>query len=172
MSNLMRVFVASFVEPGAARQLAESLPPVPGVRPVPSKNLHVTLHFLGNLNRRDADGIVRFVNAMGGRSLRVRITAISGFPSPDRARAVVALLRATEEMLSWHDALVRHSPSGATDRTFRPHVTLGRSRKGVSVPAGAALVGSEIALLPPRVYESRTEPEGARYVPLGEWRCC
>jgi 2'-5' RNA ligase len=162
----MRVFVASFVEPHAAGQIAESLPTVPGMRPVPPENLHLTLHFLGNLSEPDSASLIRFVDGLGGRSLQVRITAVSGFPSPVKASAVVALLEAKEELEHWHDALAQQWPTGGAGRAFRPHITLGRSRSGVTVPDGETLAGTVIPLLPPRVYESRTDPGGARYLPL------
>lgn len=165
----MRVFVASFVERQAAGLLAEAVPLVAGMRPVPAENLHLTLHFLGSIDDTKREELIAFVRTLEGNPLKVRISEVAGFPSGNHARTVVAMIEMVEGIAvlnRWHDALVRAFPSGDSEKTFRPHITLGRSRKGIRVPQIESLAGREIALLAPRVYESRTLPEGARYLPL------
>lgn len=165
----MRVFVASFVEQQAAGQLAGAVPRVTGMRPVPAENLHLTLHFLGSIDDTKREELIAFVRALEAFPVRVRISEVAGFPSGNRARTLVAMIEIIEGMAvlnRWHDALARAFPTGDSAKTFRPHITLGRSRKGIRVPEIESLAGREIALLAPRVYESRTLSEGARYLPL------
>jgi 2'-5' RNA ligase len=164
----VRAFVAAFVERGAAERLFRATPLLAGMRRVPPYNLHLTLHFLGSIGDTQRDQLIAFVDALQGTPLTVRVTGVTGFPSASRARTVVAMVEAVEALCSWRDALAQAFPTGDSERRFRPHITLGRSRNGMTVPEIGELEGMEIPLLPPRAYVSRTLPEGARYLPLDE----
>ena len=159
----MRVFVACFVDAATADRLAKTLRPLPGMRQVPPENLHLTLHFLGNVARsRNAD-VIALAESLGGKPVRSRVRSVTGFPAASRARTVVALLDEPPEWQVWHDALVASWPTKAAERQFLPHITLGRSRDGVVVPETTGLEALSVQLLPPSAYESRTLPEGACY---------
>lgn len=162
--------MAAFVEPGAAARLARAVPALPGLRPVPSENLHLTLLFLGRSTAARGRELAAYLKTLQGSAVTVRVTGVTGFPSARNARALVALTDdpggAPGRLQTWHDALVHRFSEAGPGRRFRPHITLGRSRRRMPIPEVAGLEGLEIPLLPPGVYESRTLPEGARYLPL------
>jgi 2'-5' RNA ligase len=163
----MRVFVACFVDAATADRLAKTLQPLPGMRRVPPENLHLTLHFVGNVAESQGADVVALTESLGGKPIRSRVRSVTGFPAASCARTVVALLDEPPEWQVWHDTLVASWPTKAAERGYVPHITLGRSREGVVVPETTGLEGLSVQLLAPAAYESRTLPEGARYRRLG-----
>jgi 2'-5' RNA ligase len=68
------------------------------------------------------------------------------------------------QLAAWHAQLCRAWPVAAPERTYRPHVTLARSRRPLAMPEVDCPV-STLALDAPRLYESLTLPTGASYRP-------
>lgn len=163
----MRIFFGCFLTPTAARELMDRAPEVPGLRPVPVENLHVTLHFLGSVAADRAEDVRVLAAGLPAVSLCAAVREITGFPKPGRARMLVARLTDPDGQLGhWHEALARGWPTGEK-RRYDPHVTLGRSRYPVKLPMMPALNGVALELEPPAAYVSDTLPEGARYRRLG-----
>jgi 2'-5' RNA ligase len=158
----VRCFVACFLRPVAAEHLAAALPEIPGCRRVAAANLHVTLHFIGNLDAGAACELQALVETLDGVATIARVLEVTGFPRPDRARTAVATLAVDDRLLAWQQRLAEAWPTGE-DRRFRPHVTLGRAKRPTSVAAAPGLEDLEIGLQPPGLYVSETLPEGARY---------
>ncbi len=103
--------------------------------------LHITVKFLGQVDRRDVPGILKALEkaARARKSFLMEIGGLSFFPRPTKPRVVaagvdeagaasLALLAADIE-----DALVEVG-FGREERGFRGHVTLGRvkSPKGIA----------------------------------------
>ncbi len=164
----MRVFLGCFLTPESAQALVERVPPVPGMRPVPAANLHVTLHFLGNVADTRAGEVRALADGLQPFGVSARINTLTGFPKPASARVLVVRLEDPDGQLQrWHDQLALRWPTGET-RRFDPHATIGRSRSPMRLPVLPELDGMLLALQPPAAYVSETLPEGARYRRLGE----
>jgi 2'-5' RNA ligase len=134
----IRLFVAVFPPPEvverlteAARGLAGGLSPraVAWTRP---EQIHLTLNFLGHVERTKVEEFQRAVAAAcrRGESLLLRARGLGCFPSPARARILWAGLGgavATAEELkgSLDESL---APLGYVQdtRPFQPHLTIGR----------------------------------------------
>ncbi|HEY1605745.1 MAG TPA: RNA 2',3'-cyclic phosphodiesterase [Allosphingosinicella sp.] len=175
-----RLFVAIRPpEPVRARLLA-SMGGVGGARWQNEDQLHLTLRFIGEVDRHQAEDVHA---ALGGVHHPGFEIALSGVGSFDRKGEPVALwaavapqepLRALHKKIDQAIARVGIAPDG---RVFAPHVTLARLPRGAG-PVGSFLQAAGRLASPPfrvedfRLYESRLTPEGAVYImvetyPLG-----
>jgi RNA 2',3'-cyclic 3'-phosphodiesterase len=141
------------------------------VRFLPDDALHVTLCFLGSVERSALPDFVRVLEA----SARVEpfsagFSGLGAFSSAKRARVVVAELADGEGRL---EALAELVSRGAEklgvpleERAFRPHVTLARLKRPSDVSDWLGPVSLEPVITSfgeVRLYESHLNPRGASY---------
>jgi 2'-5' RNA ligase len=132
-----RLFVAVLLPSAIRADLAratEALRALEGVRPVRREQLHLTLRFIGEVDRGLEAPLARAISAAteGLPCFPIRLRAAGVFPSHRRARVLwvgvegapplAALRRSVEE------AVVGVGVAPDT-RPFRPHVTVGRIRR-------------------------------------------
>ena len=160
----MRCFVACFVQPQSASRLRTACPDIAGVRWLPTENYHVTLRFLGTVADEQVDGLLDVVSGLEGPAPICQVTGLQGYPRATSARALVAELRPEPTLTNWNTWLRAQTPSNDdTAREFAPHITVARTRNGVSLPAHEGVAGIPVALSKPGLYRSVTKPEGATY---------
>jgi RNA 2',3'-cyclic 3'-phosphodiesterase len=140
MPSDLRLFVA--VEPpgataAAAARVIERLRRAGVVaRWVDPAQLHVTLHFLGDVPATDLPALCRALDAAGGRSgpFEVAIGGVGAFPDAARPRTLWLGVRAgAAGLVALHAALAAElEPLGfpTEERRFVPHVTIGRVQGG------------------------------------------
>ena len=134
----IRLFVAVFPHAEVARRLVEAtrelaagLSPraVAWTRP---EQIHLTLNFLGSVERGKVEGFQRAVEAACGRAGPIPLQArgLGCFPSPVRARVIWAGLSGNVTALEALKGALDESlaPLGFVPETrpFQPHLTLGR----------------------------------------------
>lgn len=129
----------------AAAALRDRDLPVKWVRP---EAIHVTLKFLGETDEQRGPEVIAALRraAAGARVLPLAISGFGAFPDAAHARVVWAGIEPEPALELLADAVERQFaalgfPTEA--RPFRPHVTLGRSRRDAS---RAAFGGLEQAL--------------------------
>ncbi len=165
-----RLFVAIRPPAEVARRLAALRADVPGARWLNADGLHLTLKFLGEVG--EVDAVASALATVDGEPLRVSLDTIAAYPSPARARVLVAEGPSNAGLDAAHrrveTALAFVSPREA--RPFRAHITLARLkspdtaavRRWLAAPApGLSFVAHEIVL-----FEGRPSPAGAIYVPI------
>lgn len=143
------------------------------VRWVRTDALHVTLRFLGDVERAQLGPLVAAVagQAAAIAPFELALGALAAFPSP-RSPRVVALEVEPHEELERAAAAVERGVVAAgfapEERPFRGHLTLGRTRgrrpprlDDVAVPGHAPMPVREVVL-----FSSDLLPDGARYTPL------
>ncbi len=160
----MRCFIACFVDNDAV-ELAHRCPRVNGVRWLPPENLHATLRFLGEIDELQVTEINKLILTLKGTPVATTVSCLDGFPQRGRARVVVARLAAAPLLETWAGKLAE--TLGEPDKPFVPHVTLGRSRRGASIPDAPSLTGFGIMLSAPALYESVLGSSGASYRRVG-----
>ncbi len=135
--NRVRTFVAVELDPGTKKSLRREAERLAGsgaeVKWVAEENLHVTMKFLGQVDRLAVPEILKALEeAAGGvEPFRAEIAGVALFPTPTRPRIVAVGVdpegagQLTELAGRLEDALVGIG-FGRERRGFRAHITLGR----------------------------------------------
>ena len=127
----------------ASRQAACSWPA--GARPVPVERLHLTLHFLGPVERRRIAGLLRAIADLPAPPFELRLGRAAVWSNG------VAVLEPCGEpppglidLQARVGAMLRQLGLPVEARPFRPHVTLARRATGAVLPADGTATGWRI----------------------------
>lgn len=137
-------------------------------RLVPAENIHLTLVFLGRVDRRLRDCAERVASRLSVRAFTLEFLRIGYWPRPrvvwSAPQHTPALLTELASTLS--NALVEcgHEP---TAKPFRAHVTLARKVRGPLRETRHAPVRWPVNAF--HLVISETLPEGARYWRVRSW---
>lgn len=176
----MRIFVAINLPAGERRRIHRQAAPLREknlpVRWVEPDDFHVTLKFLGNVQREDLDTVKEAVaKAAGGNGpFDAQVGGFGAFPTIRRPRVLwigvepSPSLRCLKQDLEW--ALADAGYQRET-RAFHPHLTLGRASEGGGAGAFRGLDDLAATMdytgsFPVRTLDlmrSRLGPEGPRY---------
>jgi 2'-5' RNA ligase len=154
------------------------------VKWVESANLHLTLHFLGEVEDRDLAGICRVTSDVAANLERftVSLHGVGCFPNPRRPRVIwVGVSEGREAVMELHAALEQPLLDlgcyRRESRPFTPHLTLGRvnSDKGserltASLAARGNWHGGETSIEEVLVMSSELTRAGPVYTVLGRAR--
>lgn len=145
-------------------------------------NLHLTLRFLGEISRQQAEQYAHDFRDATTTLLRttaeltLAVTPPCLFPDPARPRVVACLVRSNALLLR----IVASAESCAMSiglaperRCFNGHITLGRVREGAALRApGRFLIEAAESTMRAEaitLYESMLTPRGAVYTPLARF---
>lgn len=176
----MRLFVAvNFPAPvrrvlaDLTAQLAEAGLPV---RWTPESAFHLTLRWLGDRDDEDRAAVTAILQEIGARfePFDGAFGSLGAFPSPRRPRVIWIAVEAGPRLRLLRDELERRLARdgfGRDDRSFRPHVTLGRAKRDARPGAFRPFVATSDTLgidapFPVSsvdLVRSHLEPGGARY---------
>jgi 2'-5' RNA ligase len=149
------------------------------VKWVEPKNLHITLKFLGNIAQADVEGLTGALERVvaGVRAFEVVVSGAGTFPPGRRPRVVWVGLADGREQLT--DLGVKVEEACGTlgfereKRAFRPHLTIGRVRRGSRALPELADEISRVAFNPLKLgvdsinlVRSRLSPRGPTYTLL------
>ena len=175
-SSSLRLFFAVELGEGASLEAQALSAALAGgdeddaVRWVPPENYHITLRFLG---ATETTAIPRLVAAVGHESASqgafdARLGPLVLLPSPRRARVIALEIESKgrlEQLAACVERGVQRAGIAPEERPFRPHLTLGRTRRGrryrgvaPSAPRPTSF-SVDAALL----VESELSQRGARY---------
>jgi 2'-5' RNA ligase len=160
-SGTRRCFIACALAPESAALLTGLRPVLPGIRWIEAVDLHVTLRFLGNTDSAELPAVLAAVGDLEGAATEVTTAGLGGFPTANRARALVVHLASAPILERWQVHLARRF--GPDARPFLPHVTIGRSRKPLHLAGQGACAGQRLRLEAPALFESRQDDPGRRY---------
>lgn len=152
MSSRLRLFIAvelSTETATHARKVIERLRQTEvEARWVDVANLHLTLHFFGDVDELDLPSICRAMDDVG-KSLPpfdVEVGGVGAFPDMYTPRTLwLGIRRGAEDLVELHAALEKQlAPLGfhGEDRQYRPHLTVGRLRHGE--PAALQALATEL----------------------------
>ena len=176
----MRLFLALIPPPSARRSLLGTMHALPGARWQEDAQLHVTLRFVGDVDRHCADALVLALRHERFSKVEVRLDGFGFFDRRDRVDQLWASLAPREPLERLHARLDRLCVSIGLEpegRKYVPHITLARFARSTA-PSSAQLAGWLAAqpLLPsdPLVFdtlvlmESRMGRDGSVYEPVFE----
>ena len=167
-----RLFTAIEVPANAAMMLSMLRGGLPGARWIDTENYHITLRFIGDVDRHTANEVSERLSRINRSSIPVRINALDAFGGnkPHSVHARVERTLQLMELQGEHERIIQRIGRKAEGRKFLPHVTLARLRnaKGADVANYLSLRGN--FSLPPFtanrfvLYSSRDSVGGGPYI--------
>lgn len=109
-------------------ELSDLEAPLPGVRWVESDNLHITLRFVGDIDKRQARDFAELLEGIDCHAFELRLSGL-GTLGGKEPRSIVAEVETCMELETLQRATERAARGAglkAETRTFKPHVTLAR----------------------------------------------
>lgn len=174
---MTRLFVALRPPPPVRVALLGAQGGVERARWQSDEQLHLTLRFVGEADRRTAEDLVAALDGVAAPPFALQVRGVGHFERKGRATALWAAL-APNPALDLLERRVERACRAAgiapETRRFVPHVTLARLGGG-AVGAGAWLAANGDLGAPAwpvdafRLYESRMGSGGSVYLPLAEW---
>jgi 2'-5' RNA ligase len=139
--------------------------------------LHVTLRFIGEVERPVAEDIADALNSIRTPAVEIGLQGVGFF---DQGRQGVLFARAIprDPIETLHKKIDRAMTAVGLEperRAFLPHITLARRRKSGTDPARwleghAALSADPLPVSQFILYESRLGHDGPHYEPMAEYR--
>ncbi len=131
----MRLFIGLTLPKEARLALADLQSGLPGARWVNPENLHLTLRFIGEVDRGSAEDIALVLSDIVAPGFSLNLSGLGCFESKGRVRALWVGVLKSNNLKRLHEkvesAVVRAGLEPER-RKFKPHVTLARFRNGSS----------------------------------------
>lgn len=130
-SDTLRLFVAAYPPPevvDAWRRTLRGLD-LPPHRETPPEQVHLTLHFMGDTDRRQLDNVVESVrrSASGLSAFTLNVDRLISLPDHGPARLIAAAAKPHPTAAELHERLARRLARPGKGRgEFLPHMTLCR----------------------------------------------
>ena len=171
---MARLFVA-IRPPGIVReQLLAAMDDDPGIRWQDDEQLHLTLAFLGEVERRAEQDLADALASVDSPPFELEISGVGHFERKGVPSALWAGLAPSEPLARLHHRVVaacRRAGVEPDRKAFHPHITLARMGRS-SPPIGHWLAAHGTLKSEPwpvhefSLFESRLTPGGALYEPL------
>ena len=186
--DAIRSFIAIELSPEMQAQLSQVLhklkEQIPtGVRWVPAGSIHLTLKFLGESSPNNIAILSKSLPAIVERyaGFELSIGQLGAFPNLRRPRVIWVGVQAPSILSELQHSIERetqHLGYGPEERSFSPHLTLGRVNQNAS-PQEVSQIAAALSrltihhlgnLLVEKVVLFRSEllPGGARYTPIAK----
>ncbi len=177
---MIRLFVALRPPPAIRQSLLDIMEGVPAARWQDEELLHVTLRFIGTVERPLAEDIAVALGRVVSRAPIVSLNGVGRFAHRGRTDTLWAGLAPHAPLAALHrkvdQACIRAglAPEG---RAYLPHVTIARLSRAAGVDsdidrwcgAHAALSSAPFVLPHLVLYQSHLERDGAVYEPVARW---
>jgi 2'-5' RNA ligase len=175
-----RLFVALRPPPAIRHRLAAVMAGVPGARWQDDDQLHLTLRFIGAVDRPVAEDAVAALAQVHGVAAEVTLAGVGAFDRKGRTDAIWAGVMPHDALAALHRkvdrAFVRIGLEPAR-RAYLPHITLARlSRNAAAEPHVARFLADHTCLTSEPftldhliLFESHLGHEAARYEPIARW---
>lgn len=166
-----RLFVALTLPDMVLDQLLLQMGDVSGVRWQRREQLHITLRFIGEVERRVAEDVALSLSSIRHKSFQLSLRGTGAFERRGRPEVLWAGVSSSEELNSLHKKVDQACVQAGLQperRAYKPHITLARLKPS-SGPIEAFLSNTGSFRSEPfsatsfALYESTLTPEGAYY---------
>jgi RNA 2',3'-cyclic 3'-phosphodiesterase len=172
---MLRLFVALRPPPAIRSRLLALGSGVPGGRWQDDEQLHLTLRFVGEVERPQAEDLAAALGSVHAPAPELRLAGVGRFDD-----AIWAGVAPEAPLAALHrkvDAACGRAGLAPERRAYKPHVTLARfSRRAGAAPEvdrwladHAALASAPFTCPHLILYQSHLGGEGARYEPAMRW---
>lgn len=175
-----RLFVALRPPPPIRALLVDLQGEVAGARWQDDDQLHLTLRFVGAVERRHAEDVAAALGEVRAATPSLRLNGVGRFDSSGAGAALWAGLAPREPLAALHRKVDRacvRAGLAPERRAYLPHVTVARLGRGLAgglevdrwLASNAALSSPPFAPTHLMLYESHLGRAGATYEPVGRW---
>ena len=133
----MRLFVALDLPWELKEELSDLSCNLPGARWVPEENYHLTLRFIGEATRHQAEEIDCALASLRGRAFAFSLTGLGWFEKNGRVNTLYAGVERNDDLARLQakvETAIHRCGLPAERRRFTPHVALARMDQPVSTP--------------------------------------
>ncbi len=125
-----RLFTAIEIPDGLRALLARLQMPLPGAKWVDSRNYHITLRFVGDVDNRTAGEFADFLAGIGSHAFEIKLSELGTFggAEPKMIFAGLEPNEPLEALARAHERVARQAGLPPEKHAFKPHVTLARLR--------------------------------------------
>ncbi|MBB5372778.1 MAG: RNA 2',3'-cyclic phosphodiesterase [Acidocella sp.] len=131
----MRLFVALDLPWEVKEELSDLSCNLPGARWVPTDNFHLTLRFIGEANRLQAEEIDFALASLRGRSFEFSLSGLGWFEKNGRVNTLYVGVERNADLARLQakvETALNRCGLAPDKRRFTPHVTLARMDMGVT----------------------------------------
>ena len=175
-----RLFVALRPPPAVRSLLLGTMGGIPGARWQDDDQLHLTLRFVGEVERTQAEDVATALAGVAAAPVEARVDGVGTFERRGRADTLWARVLPAEPLAALHrkvDQALRRAGIAPDERRYLPHVTLARMARGGHDALAlarwlgdhAALASAPFACTHLYLYESRLGSERAAYEAVARW---
>lgn len=172
-----RLFVALRPPRPIREMLISAMHGVSGARWQSDEQLHLTLRFIGEVDRHRAEDIAAALGAIYAPAVTARIAGVDLFERHGRPHMLWAGVEPHEPLAALHrkvDQLLARVGVAPETRAFVPHITLARLNRGSGPVASFLALNSDLASAPfefghVTLYESEMGHGGSRYHPVARY---
>lgn len=172
-----RLFVALRPPHAIRAALIAAMHGISGARWQDDEQLHLTLRFIGEVDRHRAEDIAAALGALHASAVTARIAGVSLFERQGRPHMVWAGVEPYEPIAALHrkvEQLLARVGVEPERRAFVPHVTLARLNRASGPVAPFLALHSDLASPPfafghVTLYESEMGHGGSRYHPVARY---
>lgn len=172
-----RLFVALRPPRPIREQLIAAMHGISGARWQDDDQLHLTLRFIGEVDRHRAEDIAAALGGLHAPAIAGRVAGVSLFEHHGRPHMVWAGVEPAGPIAALHrkiGQLLGRVGIAAETRAFIPHITLARLNRGSGSVAAFLALNSDLASSPfvfdqVVLYESEMGHGGSRYHPVARY---
>lgn len=175
-----RLFVALRPPPDVRETLADLMDGVPGARWQDDEQLHLTLRFIGAVDRPVAEDIAAALAAVQAPAPTVALNGVGRFDHRGRSEALWAGVTPHDALAALHrkiDQAIVRAGLAPERRAYLPHLTVARLPRAAGaepeveawLARHAGLASDPFTLSHLILYESHLGRSGATYEPIARW---
>jgi len=174
----MRLFVGIAIPPDIGERLWALTGGVKGARWMPPETYHLTLRFIGEAGRPQAEELDAMLRTIEAPAFELALAGVNYFGTASRPRVLWA---GVDPSLPLHqlarkvDRAARQAEFPRDDRAYTPHVTIARLHDTSLVEAMAYVQQKALFRAPPftvtqfTLFESRQGKAEPAYIPLADY---
>jgi len=156
---MIRTFIAVQLEDSIRTRLNELGRTIPGARPVPPEQIHLTLRFIGDIDGTLFDDVREGLTEVEAGTLTLTIRGVGHFPPRGAPRVVwagVEPVAALHGVRSAINQVLAGLGIPAEERSYHPHITIARLKNSPISRVADFLTSNSLLQSPPFTVSSFT----------------
>jgi RNA 2',3'-cyclic 3'-phosphodiesterase len=148
---MMRLFIAVELSPNILLYIKDMGRGIPGARPVPVEQIHLTLCFLGEVEMSLFQDVRECLFEVKKSPFSLQVSGVGHFPPRGTPRVLWAGVTPTDELVRLKkrvDKALLTCGLGLEKRKFSPHITLARLRNSPIKRVSEFLAGNSLLQTP------------------------